>query len=553
MATGTTAMFAIDWDTGKLWIGRDGVFGDNGGDPENGTSEIFTIDTTTNWAAHVWNSGTDGNGEIRLKCRLGEMKFTPPVGFSAWTNNFVAEAGTNGPNNRLLEVDRMGVQKDREYLFEGSDTTEYRFDSNEWQQKYPLSEGAGAATNRVLGGTQISHASPDSATWGRSTNDPFVFNSNVMSVNNEVHTWEFWYRQPDFSQDISILIGGTLNSRIIVGKADAAINAPCCRNNFNASLVWESEVETYGDNKFHQLMEIHDSAFDTDYFVTLDGMPIADGTNTGWLLLNTGGNKFNADLNLATGLEASGGDFGSYHQYRGGTPPTLYDVRRLYEASALDGNDMLSFPQWCTLTGVNITTIGGAGDKDLTLGDVTGNTGILSYAIPRNGKVYFEMEILAQGDTTTAIRTGIRKITIDDGGDTSASNGVGQHLTDDVNDTYWTGGGSLAQGDFTAVTGVTGHPENAITNQVFRVAIDWDSGEWWIGDDNSWAGVGGVGDPGAGTNSLHTNAPIDTDYNWAVWAGNNGAAGNGQIRLTTASGDMNLAIPAGFSAWEDAD
>ncbi len=551
MATGTTAMFAIDWNTGKLWMGRDGVWGDNGGDPENGTNEIFTIDTDTNWAAHVWNSGTDGNGVIRLKCKLGAMKYTPPVGFDAWANNFVAEAGVNGTNNRLLYLDSMGHQKDAEYLFEGSDTTAYRFDSNEINTKYPLTEGAGMG-QRALAGTQLSYASVDSVNWGRSSNDPHASNSADISAGDNAHTWELWYRLPDASQSLACLIGGTLNSNIVIGKPTGAVNCPACRNNFNADLRWESEVETYGDNKMHQLMEVHDGAYDTDYFVTLDGMPIADGTNSGWFFTNTGGNKFNGDVTTsATG--ASGADFGSYHQYRGGVPPTLYEVRRLYEISALDGNDMLSFPQWCTLTGVNITTIGGTGNKDLTLGDVTGNTGIISYAIPRNGKVYFELEVLAQGDTTTAIRTGIRKITIDDGGDSSASNGTGQHLTVDANDTYWTGGGSLAQGDFTAVTGVTNHPTAAITGQTFRVAIDWDTGEWWIGDDTNWAGVGGTGDPGAGTNSLDANAPIDTDYNWAVWAGNNGAAGNGQLRLVTASGDMSHTIPTGFSAWEDAD
>jgi hypothetical protein len=545
MATGTTAMFAIDWETGKLWMGRDGVWGDNGGDPENGTSEIFTIDRNTNWAAHVWNSGADGNGEIRLKCRLGEMKYAPPTGFEAWANNFVAEAGVNGVNNRLLEVDRMGVEKDREYLFEGTDTTAYRFDSNETSFFYPLTEGAGAATNRVLGGDQLSYASPDSATWGRSTNDPYVSNSAAVSKGDAAHTWEFWYRQPDFSQSISVLIGGSVNSNISVGKPSGAFNFPSVRNNFNADLRWESEVETYGDNKIHQLMEVHDGANDTDYFVTLDGMPIADGTNSGWLGLNSGGNRFNGDLSGGAGAEASGGDFGSYHQYRGGVPPTLYDVRRLYEASALDGNDMLSFPQWCTLDSVN-STIDGTGDKDITLGDVTDDTGGRSYAIPRNGKVYFEVEVVAQGDSTSG-NLGIRQFAEPDNvGDDAGITGTDVAF-------YMQGTSILQDAEVSVSTGGENGLSNQATGVIFQVAIDWDTGNVWFGTDDTWNGNGGSdadGEPDTDSNPAFT---IDTDHNWGVWAAVIGTTGNQKYRLITASGDLNHTLPTSYSAWEDAD
>lgn len=548
---GQIYQFAIAWtecEPSAMWVGDGTQWKGNangGADPSTLTDGLDFMDTNFNWAAWIRTNGTSGNGAVRLRSKLGEMVYTPPTGFVAWANNFEAEASINGVNRRLLEIDRMGVQIEKEWLFEGLDTTEYRFDSNETTFFYPLTEGAGATSDRILGGIQISYASPDSVSWGRSSDNPYVSNSAILSVGDAMHTWELWYRQPDFSQNISMLLGGTGNTRIGVGKMDAAINAPCCRNNFNSTLVWESEVETYGDNKFHQLMEIHESAYDTDYFVTLDGMPIAEGTNSGWFSINNSGNKFNADLNLTTGAEASGGDFGSYHQYRGGVPPTLYEVRRLYEASALDGNDMLSFPQWCTLDSVN-STIDGTGDKDITLGDVTDDTGGRSYAIPRNGKVYFEVEVVAQGDGTIG-NLGIRQFAEPDNvGDDAGITGTGVAF-------YMQDDSILQDAEVSVSTGTENGLGNQSTGTIFQVAIDWDTGDVWFGTDDTWNGNGGTDADGEPDTDSNPAFNIDTDHNWGVWAAVVGATGAQKYRLITASGDLNHTLPTDYSAWEDAD
>jgi hypothetical protein len=468
------------------------------------------------------------------------MKYTPPVGFVAWANNFVAEAGVNGTNNRLLEVDRMGVQKDREYLWTGSDTTLYREDNNEQANKYPQTEGTGMG-ERALEGIQLSYASVDSVNWGRTSNDPHVVNGADLSNGDNAHTWELWYRQPDFSQSLSGLMGGSLNTNIVIGKPTGAFNFPSARNNFNGDLRWESEVETYGDNKIHQLMEVHDGAFDTDYFVTLDGMPIASGTNSGWFGINTGGNKFNADItSSATG--ASGGDFGSYHQYRGGVSPTLYDIRRLFEASALDGHDMLTTPRFFVLDSSSVTITGADAKGITTLGSGSPG-GARTGAIPRNGKVYFEVEVLTVGNSNANPRFGIRKL--------AEPNDVGV-LPTDLGISYVNNAFNLVDGT-TNITGLT--PTGlgtVIVGTVFQIAIDWDTGEWWMGKDNTWQGDGGAGDPANGTNSLDAKAPLG-DNNWACWVGQY-ASGTGQNSLLiTASGDFNFTPPSGFSAWEDAN
>jgi len=533
MRTGVTIMVAIDWSTGDFWFGRDGTWGDNSGDPATGANPVDTIDRNTNWAAHVWNNGTSGNSVVRLKTHLHEMLYTPPSGFTAWTGNITPEVGGRGPIARRAAIDSMGSQIDREYKWEGTTTT-YLYDFNETNKRYPLIEGSGMG-ERTLGGAQLSHASVDSVNWGNSSNDPFVNNTANISFDNAAHTWELWFRQPDNSQDLSILIGATNNTNIVLGKPTAAINMPAARNNFNATLAWESEIDVYGDNQAHQLMEVHDGANGTDYFVTLDGMPVASGSNSGfWGILSAGAYRFNSDGASGDGSDASGADFGSFTQYRGGPSLTLFDCRKLFRASALSGHQMLTSPQWCALDSVNCT-FGGTGNKDVTLGDVSSNTGARSYAIPRNGKVYFEIEVLAQGDSTFG-RVGVRKL-LD-------RFNVGDNAVENASDIFYQVNTNFNDGD--GSIGATGLSSQT-TGLIMQCAIDWDTGNLWWGNDDTWASSG---EPDTDTNPL---VVIDDEEDWAVWVGVNGAVGNQQYRLVTAAGDLNHTLPTGYSAWEDAD
>ena len=532
-STGTTIMVAIDWNTGKFWIGKNGTWGDNGGDPATGANQVDIIDRDTNWAAAVINNTTSGNSVVRLKTHLHEFFYTPPTGFTAWTGNITPEAGGRGTIARRAAIDSAGVQIDREYLWEGTTTT-YLYDDNETNRRCILTEGPGMG-ERTLGGAQLSYASADSVNWGNSSNGPDVSSNNAgISIGDAAHAWELWFRQPDLAQSTSCLIGSTNNSNVVMGKPTGAVNMPAARNNFNGDLRWESEIDVYGDNLPHQLIEAHDGADGTDYIVYLDGMPVASGTNSGFWGINSGSYRFNGDVTSGDGSDASGADFGSFTQYRGGLEKlSTFDVRNIFRASALAGHQMLSSPQWCALDSINCT-IGGTGNKDITLGDVSNNTGGRSYAIPQTGRVYFEIEVVAQGDSTFG-RVGLRKpLDRFNVGDDTVENASDIYYQ--VNTNFNDGDGSIgASGLVSQTTGV-----------IMQCAIDWDTGNVWWGNDDTWASSG---EPSTKSNPLIT---IDTDEDWCAWAGVNGAVGNQQYRLITAPADLNYAAE-GFTPWEDAD
>lgn len=434
-----------------------------------------------------------------------------------------------------------------EYLFEGGTAT-YLDDENAVKNVT-----GGASGDPTFGGIQLSGASVDSVNFGnadaRHTNwqagAPTPLETTVLAV-------EFWYRQPDLSQTVCDLIGSQSDDNVILGRESGVTNFPNFRNHSPAFTFWEPEVDLYGDNKIHQLVEAHDVGTPANYIVYIDGIPVASGTNDGLVGANAnggwsgvgGGPCFNGNSAQAA-ADRSGADFGSCHMYNNGQTLSQLDVRQLYEASALPGQDMLTNPQWCVLDSENTTT-GGTGLKDATLGDVNDATGIRSYAIPRNGKVYFEMFIIAQGDNAAGSRLGIRKLTEGNAVGGFAANGA---------DGYLVSGGQLLDGAGVSVVGQDGLSlANFATNRTYQFAIDFDTGDWWVGDSTNYKGSGtpGSANPSTGTDGLGSVAPISLVTNWAAWTRTNGTLGNGQVRLVTASADFVNSIPTGFSAWEDA-
>jgi hypothetical protein len=210
--------------------------------------------------------------------------------------------------------------------------------------------------------------------------------------------------------------------------------------------------------------------------------------------------------------------------------------------------DMLTNPQWCLLDSVNVQSVGGTGDKDVLLGDVNNDTGIRSYAIPRNGKVYFEVFIIDQGDAATAIRYGIRKLAEDGNvGDTCLAE-----------DGYLQNSQFIVDGQQATLSGQDNLTlETQTTGNTFQIAIDWDTGDWWFGDGTNYKGSGtpGSADPANGTDPFGVSTgvgPLDIDVNWACWVRNNSTLGNGNVRLVTAAADFAHTPPTGFVAWEDA-
>lgn len=223
-------------------------------------------------------------------------------------------------------------------------------------------------------------------------------------------------------------------------------------------------------------------------------------------------------------------------------------IRLEYIKQLFTPADMLTAPQWCLLDGVN-TTVGGVDDKDATLADVFNDTGIRSYAIPRNGKVYFEVFIVDQGQATTAIRYGIRKL---------AEGGNVGNICDNAEDGYTQNSQFISDGLQATLQGQDNLTlETQTTGNTFQIAIDWDTGNWWFGDGTNYKGSGtpGSANPSTGTDPFGVISgvgPLDVNVNWACWIRNNSTLGNGVVRLVTAAADFAHTPPTGFVAWEDA-
>lgn len=82
-AAGDRAIFALDLDSGKLWVGKNGTW-TGGGDPAAGTSPTFSSIPADTWKAYL---GTDNNTpQNKLTANFGGTAFahSPPSGFSAF-------------------------------------------------------------------------------------------------------------------------------------------------------------------------------------------------------------------------------------------------------------------------------------------------------------------------------------------------------------------------------------------------------------------------------------------------------------------------------------
>lgn len=513
-------------------------------DPELGQAALGFLETQFNWGAWLRNNDSDGNGKVRLRTKFYEMILPIPPGFDSWeAQSYTVEVTPNGVNRRQSVFDFYPVRLRSEWLFEGTGV-EYLLDRSDKKTNggatADLTAGAGSAP--TLAGLQLSFASVDSIRWPRVDNAD-ALQPNV--ANPDIHAFELWFRQPEFLPDQAAqccLFRSNTNTRLGVGRGGTSLkNFPALHNNFNGLTDWESEVDLYGDNLSHQLIEAHSTV--TDYVIYVDGMPVASGTNTGWI---DNSKRFIINGEQSNGVDdltRSGGDFGSLIEYKGGDRLTQINVRRLFEASALNGHDMLTNPRWFILDSVNCTVADVvAGDaRDAVMGAVEDNTGIRSGAIPRNGKVYFELEIIAQGDGTGTSNLGPRKL--------AEPSNVGD-FPDVATDGYHTDGqGAIHDSDEVSI-GITGVLGTSAVGRIFQIAIDWSNGDWWMGTDNTvYAGVGGVGNPSTGANPLPA---LDIDFNWAMGMNILNQFGNNTVRLITADTDLNHAKPTSYVAWEDA-
>lgn len=545
--TGVHLMVAIDWQTGQLWFGKNGTWNDNNvGDPENGLNEVAVIDINTNWCVHASNNSTVGNSKRMLRTKFHEMLGPIPPGFTPWElgTELALEPTVNGPNRRAASLQFMGAIKDREWLMEGGTAALVIRDTGDRLEGdwYTLVGGNEPTYN----GDQLSHSSPTSVRWGAVRGMNFA-NAQYFE---DTHAFELIFRNTNNGGAKVCLLGAQSNANIALGKNTAfAPNWPSITNNFNGAVLMESEVDLWGDfvTKYH-LMEIHDERHGDSFLTIVNGMPVADETTgalKGMLGVGAGGWEMNANFNVSDAARSQA-DYGSLTLFRGGNTFNLFKARQLYEASVIGDQDMLTLPRWFKFDGVNVT-VGGTGDKDLTLGDVSGDTGCRSGAIPRNGKVYFELFVIAQGDSTFG-DLGIRKLT--------EPSTVGDNISLTQDDALYMQSTNLYDNQGTNPLPYGNSSQHGLldqsTGRTMMFAIDWDTGETWVGTDGAWNGAAGsypVGDPATGANPAKV---IDTDTNWACWACVVGAVGNQQYRIVSADADLVYAKPAGYVAWEDA-
>ena len=441
------------------------------------------------------------------------------------------------PTARVVLLTGLGIGFEHQYPFEGGVVTY----NDDVELAVDLTIG-GTAT---FDGAQLFKESVDSINMGSAAANFLDYGAVALPITT--YLMEVWFRQPNLGQGKCVLIGTNGNIDLIIGRFDTGVNYPTCQELGGAPvLYWESEVSLYGDNLPHQLLEAHEVGNRNNYLVVIDGMPVASGTNGGYLV-NMGKPSFNGILTETANIR-SGADFAAAYFMDNGGELDLRQARLFYEVAALSGQDMLTNPQWCALDSVN-TTIGGTGLKDATLGDVNNDTGIRSYAIPRNGKVYFEVFIINQGQATTAIRYGIRKL---------AEGGNVGNTADNAADGYTQNSQFIADGLQATLSGQDNLTlETQTTGNTFQIAIDWDTGDWWFGDGTNYKGSGtpGSADPANGTDPFGVSSgvgPLDVNVNWACWIRNNGTLGLGQVRLVTAAADFAHTPPTGFVAWEDA-
>ncbi len=526
-------------------------FYDEQANPSQDRAGLGFLVTNFNWGAWLRTNGTSGNGKVRLRTKFYEMIFPLPTDYDSWEPQiYTVEVLPQGVNRRQSVFDFYPALEVTRYVFEdaGSD---YLLDTNDKKLTKAivrnLSDGAG--TDPTHAGLQLSHVSIDSIRWPRTINA----DATQPSQDNDVHAFELWFRQPDFSQTECCLFNATNNSRVGVGRGNGGSNFPALVNNFNAVTEWESEIDFYGDNKPHQLFIAHSS--DTDYVVYIDGMPVARETNTGWLD-NARRYIFNGEQSNGVDQGSrSGGDFGSLTEYKGGERFTQLNVRKLFEASALNGHQMLTNPQWFILDSEHTTLIGGDPTKAKMDDVVSGQAGINSGAIPRNGKVYFELLFILEGDNQFGCMPGIRLLNVDaDVFGTLPLQTDGYHLEQSV---IRDGHGIRFPDQFVTNNANIFPPR---TGEYYQFAIDWDTGDWWVGHENTWIGggiVSNTANPSTGAFPLGVNspegvAPLDIEKDYCVNIRKLATFGNSETQLITASADFSETIPTGFTAWDDA-
>jgi len=197
-------------------------------------------------------------------------------------------------------------------------------------------------------------------------------------------------------------------------------------------------------------------------------------------------------------------------------------------------------PTWNPADSKNILGFSEA-NKRLQMGTTTNDSGCRSFGIPKNGKVYFEVEILSVAASNGTPHFGIRRLDeLENVG--AAATVEGTH--------YYNHPNGVLDGPTTRYAGQLG---GNLVNTTWQMAIDWDTGKWWMGYENAWRGPGGngTGNPSTGANSLDPLMPLGV-YEWACHVEIHSAWGGNEMRLVTDLPSFQYTPPTNYSSWDDA-
>ena len=98
ISNGDVAMFAVDYDSGKVWVGTSGTWY-NSGDPAAGTNPTITIQTLTT-AVPFFSPTDSGSQTYYINWGQRDFEYTPPTGFLPLnTANLPAPTVKDGSKN----------------------------------------------------------------------------------------------------------------------------------------------------------------------------------------------------------------------------------------------------------------------------------------------------------------------------------------------------------------------------------------------------------------------------------------------------------------------
>jgi len=187
-AQGNTAMVAYDADTGKVWLGRNGVWGGSG-DPAAGTNPAATVNSFASYGyvsyVRVIGGGSPAVEQGAINFGQRPFAYTPPTGFVR-LNTFNLPTPTIGATASTTANKYMDAT-----LYTGNGSTQTITNSGSMQPDWVWLKSRSNATDNELidavRGATKSLVSNSTAAEATDTNGLTAFNSNGFSLGTDAN------------------------------------------------------------------------------------------------------------------------------------------------------------------------------------------------------------------------------------------------------------------------------------------------------------------------------------------------------------------------------